>query len=261
MTHLMTLMRYEIKNITRDKMTLTMLVYPIIMVGFGAYLIPLILNQFDTGENLAGASLIIMIVLASLAPMLAGAMLGFLLLDHKDENTLISLRVTPVSLLDYLRFKSLYTVLLSFLSSLLIVLGVRFLSGDAYTVMGFNPWTEITVGGALIFSAVSALFAPTFGLMIATLGANKIEGFAYIKTLGILILIPALVTLEAMQGAAQYFLGVVPTFWPVKGLLEGASILPNEANLPAVLYSLLGLLYLGGLLALLTRQFIRSIQS
>lgn len=261
MTHLISLMRYEMKNITRDKMTLTMLVYPIIMVGFGAYLIPLILDQFNLGENLAGAVLIIMIVLASLAPMLAGAMLGFLLLDHKDENTLISLRVTPVSLLDYLRFKSVYTVLLSLVSSLLIVLGVRYLSGDAYTVMGFNPWAEISLFNAFLFSAVSALFAPTFGLLIATLGANKIEGFAYLKTLGILILIPALVTLEALQGAAQYFLGIVPTFWPVKGLLEGASILPNDANLPAILYSLFGLVYLGALLAVLTRQFIRSIQS
>lgn len=261
MTHLISLMRYEMKNITRDKMTLTMLVYPIIMVGFGAYLIPLILDQFNLGENLAGTVLIIMIVLASLAPMLAGAMLGFLLLDHKDENTLISLRVTPVSLLDYLRFKSVYTVLLSLVSSLLIVLGVRYLSGDAYTVMGFNPWAEINLLNAFLFSAVSALFAPTFGLLIATLGANKIEGFAYLKTLGILILIPALVTLEALQGAAQYFLGIVPTFWPVKGLLEGASILPNDANLPAILYSLFGLVYLGALLAVLTRQFIRSIQS
>ena len=259
MTSFMTLMRYEMKNITRDKMTMTMVVYPFVMVLFGAYLIPLILDQFNPSGTLSNATLIIMIVLASLGPLLAGAMLGFLLLDHKDENTLISLRVTPVSLMNYLRFKSFYTTVLSFVSSLVIILGVKYLSGDAYTVMGFNPWNEITVMNALVFSVISAVFAPVFGVMIATLGANKIEGFAYLKTLGILILIPALVTLEALQGWAQYFLGVVPTFWPVKGLLEGSNLLTNSANLPSLVYSLIGLIYLAGLFALLTRMFIRSV--
>lgn len=253
------LMRYELKNITRDQLTLTMMIYPLIMVIFGAYLIPLILEQFDPGAAILSASLIILIVLASLAPMLAGAILGFLLLDHKDENTLDSLRVTPVSLTHYLRFKAGYTYLLSVLSSVVILIGVKTLSGEAYAYAGVNIWDDIMALDIVIFSLVSALFAPVFGLIIATLGANKIEGFAYLKSLGILILIPALVTLDAMQGWAQYSLGIIPTFWPVKALLEGADILPHEANLNALSYTLIGTVYMAVLIAAFIRRFVRSV--
>ena len=253
------LFSYEIKNIFRDNMTATMVVYPLVMTLFGAYLIPLIIDQFDVGPGVFTASIIILIVLASLAPMLAGSMLGFLLLDHKDENTLDSLRVTPVSLTHYLTFKSIYTYGLSVLSSLVILYGVKYLSGDGYTYLGSNVWQSITPLSIVTFSVVSALFAPVFGLLIATLGNNKIEGFAYLKSLGILILVPALVTLDVLQDIRQYALGIVPTFWPVKGLLESASLTDNAANLSSAWYSVIGTVYLIGLCVLFIRLFIRRI--
>lgn len=256
------LMRYEIKNIRRDKLTMTMVVYPIIMALLGAYLIPLIIDQFALADaSLASASLLILIVLASLAPLLAGAMLGFLMLDHKDENTLVSLRVTPVSMRQYLTFKSIYTVLLSVFSSVVILAGVKYLSGDAYAVSGANIWELISLEYIAIFSGVSALFAPVFGLLVATLGKNKIEGFAYLKTLGILILVPTFVMLESMQDAKQYILGLVPTFWSVKGLLESAAIASHEVNLSPVLYFIIGTVYSFALTSLLVHQFIKRMRA
>lgn len=253
------LLRFEIKNIARDQMTMTMVIYPVIMVLFGAYLIPLILDQLALESTaLVSASLIILIVLASLAPIMAGAMLGFLMLDHKDENTLISLRVTPVSMRHYLTFKAIYTTALSVLSSLIILGGVKYLSGDGYLVSGQNIWDLISFGSILVFAGVSALFAPAFGLLIATLGKNKIEGFAYLKTFGVLILIPAFVMIETMQDAKQYLLGIVPSFWAVKGLLEGANILVNDANLPTALYFTIGTLYSLILIGTFIHQFIRK---
>lgn len=253
------LIRYELKNIARDQMTMTMVIYPIIMALFGAYLIPLILDQLALeNASLVGASLIILIVLASLAPIMAGAMLGFLMLDHKDENTLISLRVTPVSMRHYLTFKAIYTTLLSVVSSLIILGGVKYLSGDGYLVSGQNIWDQIQPQSIVIFSLVSALFAPAFGLLIATLGKNKIEGFAYLKTFGVLVLIPAFVMIDTMQDAKQYILGIVPSFWAVKGLLEGANILSHEANLPTALYFIIGGLYSFLLIGVFIHQFIKK---
>jgi fluoroquinolone transport system permease protein len=256
----MALSAYEIKNIIRDKMTILMVVYPFFITAIAAFIIPTFFN-FTEGEEgiFLVTSLIIIIILTSLAPMLAGAMLGFLLLDHKDEKTLDSIRVTPLSLRSYLIYKSGYTYLLSFFASAFVILGIRYFSGDGYTFLGQNVFKDLPMSGIITYALVSGLFGPTFGLIIATIGKNKIEGFAYLKSMGILVLLPALMMIEALQDFRQYLLGVIPGFWPVKGLLETASFLPNDANLPASLYFLVGALMMGLLIIIFIRQFEKNI--
>lgn len=252
--------RYELKNIVRDKMTALMVVYPFFITAIAAFVIPSFFNFLEGEEAVFFmTSLVIVVILASLAPMLAGAMLGFLLLDHKDEKTLDSLRVTPLSLRSYLLYKASYTYLLSTLASAFVIFGVRWFSGEGYTFMGQNVFLELPVSGIIFYAFVSGLFGPTFGLIIATLGKNKIEGFAYLKSMGILILIPALVMLEPMQDIRQYILGVIPGFWPVKGLLESASFLSHPANLSPALYFLIGAIMMTILIIFLIRQFEKNV--
>lgn len=252
--------RYELKNIFRDKMTALMVVYPFFITAIAAFVIPAFFD-FVEGEEavLFITSLVIVVILASLAPMLAGAMLGFLLLDHKDEKTLDSLRVTPLSLRSYLIYKASYTYLLSAVASAFVIFGIRWFSGEGYTFMGQNVFRELPVYGILLYALVSGLFGPTFGLIIATFGKNKIEGFAYLKSMGILILIPALVMLESMQDIRQYILGIIPGFWPVKGLLESASFLSDAANLPAALYFIIGALFMSFLIIFFIKQFEKNV--
>jgi fluoroquinolone transport system permease protein len=247
---------YELKNISRDNMTFLMAIYPVFITLIGAYVIPLIMRSFETPDaTLYISSLVIIIVLASMAPMLAGAMLGFLLLDHKDERTLDSLRVTPLSLRSYLIFKASYTYVLAAVASALVILGVRLLSGDSYTFMGQNVFRDLPLSGIILYAFVGGLFGPVFGLLIATLAKNKIEGFAYLKSIGIIIILPVLVMLETLQDFKQYFIGIIPGFWPVKGLLESASILSNPANLPPALYFFIGLVFMLGLIVVFIHQF------
>jgi fluoroquinolone transport system permease protein len=250
------LLRFEIKNIFRDQMTSLMAIYPIIIVILGAYILPLILNQF--GEPSSGmyiATFVIVIILASMAPMLGGAMLGFLLLDHKDENTLISLRVTPISIQAYLMFKSAYTYLLSFGSSFIVIFGVKTLSGDRYDILGQNIFDSLATHHIFIYALVAGLFGPLFGLALGTVSKNKIEGFAYMKSLGVMAMVPALLLIETMQDFKQYVLGIIPIFWPVKGLFELSGLLGNSANLPGVIYMILGFLMMGSLIVLLIKKF------
>ena len=252
--------RYELKNIFRDKMTALMVVYPFVITALVAFVIPAFFDFFEGDESgFFITSLVIAIILASLAPMLAGAMLGFLLLDHKDEKTLDSLRVTPLSLRSYLIYKASYTYILAVIASAFVILGTRYLSGESYTFMGQNVFRQLPISGIIFYALVSGLFGPTFGLMIATLGKNKIEGFAYLKSMGILILLPVLVMLETMQDVKQYILGIIPGFWPVKGLLESASFLDDPANLPAALYFIIGALFMGYLIIFFIKQFEKNI--
>lgn len=260
MKNFLALGRYEFKNIRRDKMTGLMAVYPIFITLIGAYVIPSLFNLFDGNEAaFLTTSLVIAIIMASLAPMLGGAMLGFLLLDHKDEKTLDSLRVTPLSLRNYLIFKSVYTYILSASASALVIFGIRILSGESYTFMGQNAFRDLPVSGILFYALVGGLFGPLFGLLMASLAKNKIEGTAYMESLGVLLLVPVLVMIEAFQDIKQYMLGIIPGFWPVKGLLESASILENEANLPAFMYFIIGSIYMLIMIGLLTYLFQKNI--
>ena len=255
------LLTYEFKHILRDQMTVVMLVYPVMILLFGSYVLPLIIEQFASNDAGAyAASLVVVVILGSIAPFIAGAMLGFLLLDHRDEHTLDALRVTPMSLKGYLGFKVTYTYLLAALSGVLVLFGITLLAGDRYTIMGQNVLDGFTFLNVLMYALVAGLFAPIFGLLISALGKNKIEGFAYMKTLGIFALLPALITLEALQDGRQYLLGVIPSFWPLRGLMMDAGLMQGSADLPFILYLLIGLVYSLALLYGMGRLFFKKIE-
>jgi len=256
------MLRYEFKNILRDKMTATLLVYPLLIILLGSYILPLILEEFgEGGSGQYTASIVIVIVFGSLAPFVTGGLLAFSLLDHKDENTLITIRVTPLSLKGYLTFKATYAYILAVNASFWTIFGTKYLSGDRYTVMGVNVFEGFTFSNIILYALVAGLFAPVFGLIVSGIAKNKIEGFAYLKSTGIFAMLPALVVLNTMQGAKQYFLGIFPTFWPIKGLLMDANLLTHDANLTFTLYLIIGVLYMIGLILLAYKAFERKVQT
>ncbi|MFW5838465.1 MAG: hypothetical protein ACOCP4_07270 [Candidatus Woesearchaeota archaeon] len=256
------LLKFEFKNILRDKMTLILLIYPFLIMLLGAYLIPAILertNASGSGEEVA--ILIIIIVFAVLAPFITSALLGFTLLDNRDENTLVTIRVTPISLKGYIMFKSIYAYILSVNATFWVIYGTKLLSGDSYTVMGKNLFDAFTISNTLFYSVIVSLFTPVFGLFVSAFARNKVEGFAYLKGSGLFIMIPVLSVLNAMQDARQYILGIIPLFWPVKGLMVDANLLTNDANLPVLLYMIIGALYMILLICLSYKVFENKVSS
>ncbi len=253
---------YEFKNIVRDKMTLIMLLYPLLMIALGSYVIPVLIDNYGTtsaGQEMA--SLVIIIVFANVAPFATAAMLGFSLLDHKDENTLDTIRVTPLSLKGYVTFKTIYAYVIAVNASFWAIQGVRLLSGDGYTYNGINLWSFFSLSDILFFALVAGLFTPVFAMLLAAMSKNKIEGFAYMKTTGMLTLIPAIIVLDAMQDFKQYFIGIIPTFWPTKGLLVGADLLDHAHNLNFWGYMIIGLAYSLALTVLCFKVFENNIQN
>lgn len=256
------MLKYEFKNIVRDKMTLLLLVYPLLIIMVGAYLIPALLDNYATGGGSQTTGItIIIIVFASIAPFITAAMLGFNLLDHRDENTLNTIRVTPLSLRGYIVFKGIYGYLLSVFASFFSLFGVKHLSGDGYMLGGMNLWDSFAWTDMLLFALVASLFTPLFALALGALAKNKIEGFAYMKSSGLFIMAPVLSVLASMQDYKQYLLGVVPIFWPVKGLLVSADLLNHDANLSVGAYYLVGIIYMSVLTLVLYKWFEKRTQS
>ncbi len=238
------LLRFELKNIIREPMTMIMLLYPLLMIGIGAFVIPtLIGNYADSQPNQELVSLVVIVVFSNIAPFVTAAMLGFNLLDHKDENTLDTIRVTPLSLRGYVTFKAFYAYLISVNASFWSLQGTKLLSGDNYTFGGVNLWELFELHHILIYALVAGLFTPVFGLILSAFARNKIEGFAFMKISGIIALLPVLIVLEGMQDFKQYFLGVFPTFWSTKGLMVSSDLLSHQHNISVVLYMIIGIGY------------------
>lgn len=133
-------------------------------------------------------------------PGIAGSVIGFLLLDQKDDGTLVALRVTPMSLSGFLVYRLAVPTLLS------IVL--------TYTSMRLMNLTEIGRAELLIVSLLASPMAPMYALFLPAFANNKVQGFALMKAAGI-INWPALIAWFVPE-TWKWSLGIVPTVWPAR---------------------------------------------
>lgn len=169
-----------------------------------------------------------------------GTVVGFLLLDQRDDETLSALLVTPLRLNDYLRYRMI----------LLLVLCVA-LSCIAIPLAGLAETTGLQL---IVTSIVAAPLAPIYALFLASFAGNKVQGFAFAKAVGI-VLVPC-VAAYFVSGPWQNAFGIVPHYWPMKVFwlfdegLAGA----------ALAHAVVALGWQGVLLGLLIRRFSRVVR-
>jgi fluoroquinolone transport system permease protein len=197
--------------------------------------------------------IIAFVMLLAIGGFAMGILLGFSLLENKDEQTILSIAVTPIKVSGYILFKTIYAYAFSIVGNLIMLLGIKFFAYEAYSfqygaaTFGFD---NITLGNIIAFSFVDSLMVPAVGAVTAAISRNKIEGFAFMKSGGLLFMIPALVLLNVFSDWKQYFLGFAPNFWPLKGLLNLALGSQASSDLPYWAYLAIGAIYmivLGGL--------------
>lgn len=143
--------------------------------------------------------LLVSMILVTL-PLIVGTIVGFLLLDERDDQTLTALRVSPLSLNGYLLYRLGTPVLLS------IVLAV----GTAV----FADIGTVALGQLLLAAAAAGPLAPLYALYLAAFANNKVQGFALAKANGFLTIPPLVAWL--VEPPYEYLCGLVPTYWPVK---------------------------------------------
>ena len=134
------------------------------------------------------------------APGIVGMVVGFLLLDEQDAHTLAALRVTPLSMRRYLAFRVIVPLLLATASTL-----------TGYQLIGITPLPLVPL---VAISIVGALSAPLLALVLATAAPNKVAGFAIVKVLNGLNLLP--VAAFFVPRPLQYVAGIIPAYWPMR---------------------------------------------
>jgi fluoroquinolone transport system permease protein len=254
------LLKYELKNLLRDPMNMFLFVYPLFMLGMVGWAVPAIIERSginNQSPEYALTMIILFVMVLSIGGFISGALLGFSLLENKDEQTIKAIAVTPMSVRGYIIFKSIYSFVFGWLGNLVMLFGLQWFFADAYSF----EFGEFSFGIAnidplkiIIFSAVSSLLTPTAGALIAAISKNKIEGFAIMKSGGIVLIIPGLILFETFSDWKQYVLGLTPNFWPVKAFYNEALNLQGPDDLSFYGYLIIGSIYMIGI-AILSINF------
>jgi fluoroquinolone transport system permease protein len=141
------------------------------------------------------------------APGIVGMVVGFLLLDERDARTLSALRVTPLSMHQYLAYRVTLPLIVGTASTLM-----------AYPLARITPLALTTLTP---IAAVASLSAPTLALVLAAAAPNKVAGFALVKFLNVVNLLP--IVAYFMPSPLQYAAGVFPAYWPMRALWSAAA--------------------------------------
>lgn len=257
------LLKYEMKTLFKDPTNLFMIIYPFMMLGILGFLVPEIVGRSpqEAGKIVMMVALILAFVAGS---YISGVLLGFSLIENRDENTILSLAVTPASLSGYTVFKIVYGFAISVLSNLILLGGLKLIAGNQYVIGSgegaLRLLDNLSWGKVLIFSLASSLFVPAVAFFLGTHAKNKIEGFAFLKGGAIVIFLPVLALLEVFQKGYQYLLGILPNFWTVKAMMNAAIQHKEPSDLPFYGYILVGTVYYALIFVYTFRKFLKKNQ-
>lgn len=189
------------RNIRRDSLLQFVLIYPFVLGLIMRWLIPFVTDALAERHDLTQYNDLMTGFFGLLiVPALIGIAIGFLLLDEKDDRTLTALQVTPLSPGAYLVYRLALPVVVSMLSVLIVI-----------PIMNIVP---VRVYSLLPMALIAALEAPIFALLLATFANNKVQGLALMKAASLTMVVPFVSWFVPQPW--QWFMGIMPTFWPVK---------------------------------------------
>lgn len=218
------LVKFELKNLIRDRMTLLFLFYPFLVSFFAKMFIDR--NNYD-----AQTIQVIVISLSIISGVVFGAMAGFSIMDDRDDHIFTSIKISPLSIQYYVWFKVLFVAILGFFANLVIY---------AFVDM------QIDFSLYLLFTLLSSLQIPMFAFVINALASNKVEGFMAMKGTGFIMIFPVISFF--FLDWKQWIFAFAPAFWVFKAFqfelfkpLLDAGIVEMYLNTP--LYLAIGFLY------------------
>ncbi len=133
-------------------------------------------------------------------PVLMGTIVGFLLIDERDDHVLNAIQVTPVPLPAYLGYRVLLPGVLSIALSTL-----------GWWLTGLS---NLPPHAMALAACGAAPLAPATMLFLVGWAANKIQAFALLKIISALMLLP--VAAYFVPTPWQYGVGLVfPPYWPM----------------------------------------------
>lgn len=229
----------DLRNVRRDDMLVWVAGAPLLLALAFRFGLPPLSRLLDRelGFDLAPYHGLLMSFFVLMAPTMVGWVIGFLLLDERDEGSLTALLVTPMPLSGYLLYRTALPLLAGFVVTV-----------AGYPIAGLAP---LPFRDLVAISLVASLNGPANSLFLAAFAQNKISGLALVKVLNTLAMIPiaAFFVSSPWQAAA----GIMPTYWPMKMTWRAA------AGQDYALYAFPGLAVYGIVMLWLLRRFTRRL--
>ncbi len=135
-----------------------------------------------------------------LGSVVSGMIIGFIILDERDDNTIKALLVTPVPINFYIAYRTIVPMVIAFIVTIVEILVIN---------LAMIPLWQL-----LIIAAAASLTAPMVMLFFGTFAENKVQGFALNKIVGILGLL--IMAAWFVQPPLQYAIGLFPPYWFAK---------------------------------------------
>lgn len=190
----------DVKNVIRDPFLKWVIPAPFLMAIAFRLLIPGITAVAEPWVALSDYYPLLLSMIVIFVPLLYGIVVGFMLLDERDEDTLTALKVTPMSMGKYLAYRMTTPVIISVVTTLL-----------AYPLIGLVNIDPVLL---VAITFLASLSAPFIALIFAAFARNKVEGMAIQKMLGGVFMIPVLAYF--IPSWWQLLFGVFPTYWTLK---------------------------------------------
>ncbi len=221
----------EFKKWSRDSMMGFMAVYPIIFGFIGRFFIPWLADK--NGFSIDLYADLIIVILTLIVPIAFGALIAFSILEDREDNILTSVKVTTLSINEFLSFRFIMVLILTYITTVFVI--------------WFSDIGDIPIKNILAIAFLASLEAPMYGLLINSLSTNKIEGFAVMKGLGTLIVFPIIALFFIDK--KELFFAFAPGFWSAKAI---SSIIRGEG----ILYLTYNQYYFTGFIYLLILNFL-----
>jgi hypothetical protein len=197
------------RNLRRDPIQVFMLFYAVLLGVIGRWLLPWVLGLVSPWVDLKPYfPLIISWMALQAVPLILGAVVGMMLLDERDDGSLLALRVTPLPLTHYALYRAAVPVMLSVVMCIVSV----------YVIGLWIPATAPLIA----VSVMAALEGPMLALTIATIAGNKVEGLALMKGISIFMWAPVLAWF--VDPPWRWLVGLVPTYWPAEAFWRAGGI-------------------------------------
>lgn len=188
----------DLRKIAREPFFWLILLAPFFLGALLHSFLPYLTTRFQNFDLSEYYPLIIaLFVLAP--PMYYGIVLALQVLEEKDENVLIAVAVTPITLPKYLGARIIVYTLVSIPIIMIVHEMIGVLSIDRLELLGV--------------AIAASLSTPLLVMLLAAFANNQLEGMVIGKGLGFVILFPL-----AMFFVPDYWhllCGVLPTYWPI----------------------------------------------
>lgn len=142
------------------------------------------------------------VALAVVVPVLVGVVVGFMLLEEKQDRVWAALAVTEVSLRRYLAWRAATCLT----ATALVTFACLRIAGPAGLGVGRTAWAA--VGAAPLAGAVA--------LGLAAWARDTIQGFAAVKLLLVVLVLPA--AAPALAAPWRDLLVLVPSWWVLRAV-------------------------------------------